>query len=83
MDFNVKKETKQKALKMNPSLKSMHGSSAGNKDFSTSNNGSSQKSKSKAFDPFENKKHKVIVIGDQGVGKSMLIQRFVKGTFDT
>ena len=44
MDFNVKKESKQKALKMNPSLKSMHGSSAGNKDFS-SNNGSSQKSK--------------------------------------
>lgn len=56
MDFNVKKETKQKALKMNPSLKSMHGSSAGNSNYGSQ--------KSKPFDPFENKKHKVIVIGD-------------------
>ena len=74
MDFNVKKETKQKALKMNPSLKSMHGSSAGNSNYGSQ--------KSKPFDPFESKKHKVIVIGDKGVGKSMLIQRFVKGTFE-
>ena len=31
------------------------------------------------YDPLEGTKFKVVVVGDQGVGKSWLINRFIKG----
>lgn len=51
-------------------------------DFTNSRVNKMRKSSAKGrktYDPFEGTKFKVVLVGDQGVGKSWLINRFIKG----